>query len=197
MKDYRYSTTTVRGTLGAFQTMRNKYVQYALLRSGKGKGYDNGMQAAIVKGAVQRSGRYIFLFPADTTTEAREAKLSEVFDVATILRTAAETVESATSSQIMTRGGHTHELSITGEKEAVLDAKLDAVASRFTGVTALEALALLCGYSIDEVMNLTDDDIHAAYGFVVASGIQLPWWTLMHCVTDGVDASIVSSMLAV
>jgi hypothetical protein len=190
----RHSVSKVAlfNALWRFSSQRNAFVE---------QGFRSGV--AFTNSAIGQQHRdfvansnYNNLFPAGVSNDERFAKLREVYDVAISLRTDVETVE-AEDARIMAGDFFKEGLTTTGENGVVVESKIDAVVIRCDGVFALEAFALLCGYSIDEVMGVTDAVMHEAYEFVSRCGVQLPWAVLMECLSNDIDPSLASSLPSV
>jgi len=173
----------------SIQLRRNRYVEHSLNPN------TNNAQSElpIIKRSVTRSSRYSYLFPVGVSDSTRKSKLTEVFEVATMLRTDAETPERSISHRIMESTGHDSSLSVTGEDGLVHQRKREA-AARYGGVTALEAMALLCGYSEADVSVLGADEVSRAFGYVLACAVQMPWSFVQMCLAEDIDASLVVSL---
>jgi hypothetical protein len=172
----------------SIQLKRNRYVEYSLNPDTDGSRFD----LPIIRRSV-RASRYSYLFPVGVADSTRMSKLTDFFDVATMLRTDAETPERAISHRIMESTGHDSSLSVTGEEGLVHQRKSEA-AARYGGVTALEAMALLCGYSEADVSVLSADEVSRAFGYVLACAVQMPWSFIQMCLAEDIDASLVVSL---
>lgn len=182
---YDATLTVVKSVQG----MRNRYVEHLLNPHTN----EAQLELPIIRVAVVRSPRYGYLFPMDVSDSTRQKKLADVYDVATMLRTDAETPERAISHRVMESTGHDSSLSVTGEESLVYKRKREA-AARYSGVTALEAMALLCGYSEADVSVLSADEVSRAFGYVLACAVQMPWSFVQVCLAEDIDASLVVSL---
>jgi len=88
----------------------------------------------------------------------------------------------------------------TRESKAVFESKVDAAALSFEGVVSLQALALMCGYSVEEVTSLDANEVAAACAFVVKFReelfeTQLSFTGLMECMKADIDPSLLGDFL--
>jgi hypothetical protein len=127
------------------------------------------------------------LFPESASKDEMYMTLREAYMVGTILKTDVERAAEVWLSRWSNQG--------TGEKEEVFAAKIEAAASSFSGVTSLKALALMCGYSVEEVTSLSQEEVTEMCAFVAKFDAQLPWAVLVENIKADIDPSLFTSVL--
>jgi hypothetical protein len=184
---------TVFEALSHFQTMRDSYVAEAWKY---GERYESRMTSTILKGLVRRSRQYDRMFPVGISDDERMVKVDALFDVATILRTEREALlVSSMPHKETVRSFRVSGLSVMGESPKVNDSTLAMIGSCFEGVTALEALALTCGYEAADVVALSPSRVSDVFEMVLSTDAQLPWSLVMNFLSEGIDASVVASLM--
>ena len=171
-----------RSALLNFQRNRNATVHLALARNHSKEKREHSIEHYSSLTILQR-----VLFPAFASEEERLKMLHDAYTVGTCLMTDVERAAGETLE------GLPHEY--TGEDEEVFDTKLEAAASSFYGIASLQALALMCGYSVKEVTSLSHDEVLAAFSLCVKFEAQLPWSYLVECVKADIDPSLFTSLL--
>jgi hypothetical protein len=182
----RIRARDIRHGLTVFQERRNTVVHFRLLMSSS---------ASEVMDSVNHHSEVTTLQGALFSVFINEAERKEILREAYMVGTSLMTdVECATEEL------EGHRYVYTGESKAVLESKVKAAATSFEGVASLQALALMCGYSVDEVTSLNADEVAEAFTFVAKFWVmlfekQLSWTDLMEFMRIDIDPSLVNDFL--
>jgi hypothetical protein len=181
-RDSRIRALDIRYGLRSFQRKRNIVINFQLTfgRSASNVSYYSEMTK------LQRA-----LFSVSISEAEWREILRGVYVVSTSLMT---DVERATDDV----EGRSNEY--TGEDKAVFESKVEAAALSFEGVASLQALALMCGYSVEEVTSLDADEVAAACAFVAEFrealfDTQLSFTGLVECMKADIDPSLLGDFL--
>ena len=178
--------SNIRHGLRSFQSKRNITVHFRLLINSSAVDVMSSVNHYSEVTTLQGALFSVFIKEAE-----REEILREAYIVGTSLMTDVERATDNVSGQLY---------EYTGESKAVLESKVKAAMTSFEGVASLQALALMCGYSVEEVTSLDADEVAAACAFVAKFreelfDTQLSFTGLMECMKADIDPSLLSDFL--
>jgi hypothetical protein len=121
---------------------------------------------------------YRKLFPRDATKSHRTKAMQDALVVGTMLR----------SSDEISAGDATTDVNSDW-------LRINAALKAFEGGTRLEALTLMLGYETADVIALSPEVVNAAFAALLKTGVQPSWATLMACVDEGIDSSLIANLM--
>lgn len=121
---------------------------------------------------------YRNLFPRDMTKGNRMKAMQDALTVGTMLRSSDET----------SIGDATTDVEVDW-------LRINAALKVFEGGTRLEALTLMLGYETADVVALSPEAVGAVFSILLQIKVQPSWDTLMVWMNEGVDSSLVASLM--